>query len=73
MQEVLEQRKGEMLRDLGGFGSYQVYIFIMIQLAHMSGSLILMSLIFLEKTPNEYLCIYSGSAEEVECQPLDFC
>lgn len=35
--------------------------------------MLVMSLSFLEKVPEEYQCIYEGSSEPVSCKPADFC
>ena len=64
----------EVLVSLGGFSKYQWLQLFTYFCYNKSVMLVMVSLGFLEKVPNEYFCTYEDSPDnEVSCKPEDFC
>ena len=65
----------QVLREVGGFGKFQIFITFVYLCYTKSIATIMLNLSFLEKVPQEYFCVYEGSNtnESVPCRPVDFC
>ena len=82
-QEKNDQKEGlkstddkidEVFWSLGGFSTYQWLLLFSCFCYNKSVMLVMVSLGFLEKVPNEYFCTYEESPEnEISCKPEDFC
>ena len=73
-QKSTDDKIDEVLVSLGGFSKYQWLQLFTYFCYNKSVMLVMVSLGFLEKVPNEYFCTYEDSPEsEVSCKPEDFC
>ena len=73
-QEDIDQRVDQVIADVGGFGRYQWLVLASYFCFNKSVALLLVSMSFLSKVPQEYFCKYANSPNtEVICKPANFC
>ena len=72
-EEQLDLKIDKVINETGGFGLFQCFLSVSYFINNKSVMLLIVSLAYLQKVPQEYFCTYEGSEEPVKCKPEEFC